>query len=79
MQLVHQTLSVTVPARCLMCMNDLFQFDSVAVHTIPNSFLHRHEKLFFCEHNLRRSITDSKIKSLTFCFHIAGKKNYLAG
>ena len=32
--LVHQTL----PARCSMCVNDLFQLYAVAVHTIPDRF-----------------------------------------
>ena len=28
----------TAPARYSMCVNDLFQFRAVAVHTMPDSF-----------------------------------------
>ena len=28
-----------------LCVNDLFQFGAVAVHTIPDSFSCRHEEL----------------------------------
>lgn len=35
---------LAAPARCLTCVNDMFQFFAVAVQTITDSFS-RHEKL----------------------------------
>ena len=52
---------------------------AVAVHTMSDSFLRRHENQFRRVNVTWDDFDDSKIESLTFCFHIAGKKNYLAG
>ena len=43
--LVHQTLSANrCGAMFNVCRKDLLQFCAVAIHTIPDSFLCRHER-----------------------------------
>ena len=47
-----------------MCVNDLFQYCAVAVHTIPDGFSCRHENVFLFQRQKNGSLTIINLYSL---------------